>query len=246
MRTGIFCEPDEAHVYLFSLSALISSERYQVARSLLSKQENEYLGRIKAPQRHIEYVFGRFILKKILSCYLQIPASSILIQPDKVGKPRLMGKYLMPKLGFNISHSADIFVLSICQQGEIGVDVEVINNRMLPDIDSIAKQHFSSAEQNILIDSCSQTRLDHFFRIWTLKESILKAIGVGFRIPLALINIATPCDYYHINWWNDNKITLIKARHWENLIPGYHIAIARVGELGTLKIFNFGLSRKKL
>jgi 4'-phosphopantetheinyl transferase len=206
----MFCEPDEIHVYLLSFSALISSGQCQMARSLLSKDENEYLSRIKAPQRRIEYIFGHFILKKILSYYLQVPVSTISIQADKAGKLHLIGEYLVPNLGFNISHSGDIFALSICKQGEIGIDVEEINTRILPDIDSIARCHFSSVERNILIESHPQTRLNHFFRMWTLKEATLKATGVGLNIPLTLINLATPCEYYYINWWNSNETTFIK------------------------------------
>ncbi|MCG8648628.1 MAG: 4'-phosphopantetheinyl transferase superfamily protein, partial [Pirellulales bacterium] len=65
----------------------------------------------------------------------------------------------------------------------LGVDVERLGRRTNPEL---ADRYFSAPEADYL-----RTRLDDadrcktFLRIWTLKESFIKAIGTGLATPLA-------------------------------------------------------------
>ncbi len=87
------------------------------------------------------------------------------------GKPLLTGN--MP---FNISHAGDYAVLALSKQS-VGVDLE----RIRPiDWDKIADRFFHPEERSHL--QKAQNALAEFFRIWTLKESYLKAEGIGFSV----------------------------------------------------------------
>jgi 4'-phosphopantetheinyl transferase len=74
-------------------------------------------------------------------------------------------------LHFNISHSGELVALAIAREA-VGIDVEEI--REMRDLLGIARRFFSAEEaQRVEEDG------DQFFRIWTAKEAVVKAIGSG-------------------------------------------------------------------
>jgi len=78
---------------------------------------------------------------------------------------------------FNISHCHEMAVAAICNS-EIGIDVENIREYR----PRVAKKVFSERENMIL--QASENPNETFFRIWTLKESFVKAIGIGISYPM--------------------------------------------------------------
>ncbi len=97
------------------------------------------------------------------------------------GKPILADH---PDYHFNISHSGSWIVLAQ-HPSEVGVDVEMIRPINL----RIAKRHFSATETADLLAQPAAERLRYFFDLWTLKESYVKAIGKGLRIPLSSFTV---------------------------------------------------------
>lgn len=87
-----------------------------------------------------------------------------------------LGKPILPNGScFNLSHSGNKVVL-LADERPVGVDVEYIT----PYSQSVAKKVFTATEQNWL--GCQATD-EAFFRLWTGKESIMKALGLGFHLP---------------------------------------------------------------
>jgi hypothetical protein len=74
-------------------------------------------------------------------------------------------------LHFNISHSGELVALAIAHE-PVGIDIEEI--RVTRDLHRIARRFFS-AEEAERVDADA----DQFFRIWTAKEAVVKAIGSG-------------------------------------------------------------------
>jgi 4'-phosphopantetheinyl transferase len=76
---------------------------------------------------------------------------------------------------FNLSHSESSVAVAIART-EVGVDIELC--RPLPRLAALAESVFHPGEQRWLWrQSCLETS---FFRLWTLKEALLKAAGTGF------------------------------------------------------------------
>lgn len=89
----------------------------------------------------------------------------------KRGKP-----HLPDYAPFNISHAGDYAVLALSHQ-TVGVDLE----RIRPlEWQRIALRFFHPKERAYLEQSAEPE--SDFFRIWTLKESYMKAEGTGFSI----------------------------------------------------------------
>ena len=95
-----------------------------------------------------------------------------------IGAPELVtdkGKpYAEGKSSFSISHSGDIAVLAVSAQ-PVGIDIEKRADR---DIIKLAARAFHEDEQKRL--KSAQDKKREFFKIWTMKESLVKAWGTGF------------------------------------------------------------------
>lgn len=91
------------------------------------------------------------------------------------GKPRLAD--VGPP--FSVSHSLDRLLVAVSDAGEVGVDVE---KRGVPrDQAGIARTAFNEADRAALgIDADERA----FLRVWTAKEAVLKALGVGLQTPM--------------------------------------------------------------
>ena len=91
-------------------------------------------------------------------------------------KPRLIEH---PDFHFNIAHSEAFAILGVGDT-PLGVDIEKISPVPL----DIARQYFFKSEYAYLMALPEAQRTLGFYRLWTLKESFMKAVGLGFQLPL--------------------------------------------------------------
>lgn len=80
---------------------------------------------------------------------------------------------------FNVAHSGS-WVACAAHDRPVGVDVERI---CTPVALSVAEQFMSTDELRIFQAHTDSARVDFFYRLWTLKESFLKATGSGLTLP---------------------------------------------------------------
>jgi 4'-phosphopantetheinyl transferase len=85
----------------------------------------------------------------------------------------------MYNIFFNLSHSGKWILCGVGDKN-IGLDVEIIKEINL----NVAKRFYADEEYYsiIAVSKYEQQRL--FYRYWTLKESYIKAEGLGLSIPL--------------------------------------------------------------
>lgn len=126
-----------------------------------------------------------------------------------------LGKPILPNGPcFNLSHSGNKVVL-LADERSVGVDVELITSYS----QSVAKKVFTAAEQDWLRYQATD---EAFFRLWTGKESIMKALGLGFQLPpesfeicpdAGISNIAGGQSWY-LHWLAlDHHIICTAAEH---------------------------------
>ena len=143
---------------------------------------------IRANQYHFlidqeKYIIGRAATRKILSYYLEKAPESIMFSYNKLGKPYLKDTDLQ----FNVSHSQDVFLLGLTKEQAIGIDVEHCQPKL--NFLEIAQTSFSDQEyKRFLLLKSSDITLA-FYRFWTRKEAILKAMGQGLFFPLDKIEV---------------------------------------------------------
>lgn len=96
-----------------------------------------------------------------------------LLERTKFNKP-----YFETGFQFNISHTASMVILAVSLNSRVGIDVEKVKDINLYEIENL----FTPQELKEISDSKRPN--DSFYALWTMKEAILKGIGLGLNIPL--------------------------------------------------------------
>jgi 4'-phosphopantetheinyl transferase len=94
---------------------------------------------------------------------------------NSYGKPELAPPCGRPPLHFNLSHTDGLAACAFSRGHPLGIDVEKIDFRR--DFRPLMKKVLSESEQRLLALSPAADCLPTFYRLWTLKEAIIKGIG---------------------------------------------------------------------
>lgn len=84
-----------------------------------------------------------------------------------------------PDIHFNVSHSKKM-VVAVFADVEVGCDIEYVDSVDL----KIAERFFCKPEYEFIMGHQEQERKEAFYRIWTIKESFMKAVGSGMTLPM--------------------------------------------------------------
>ena len=158
-------------VFLLKNDRNISKPVFNQLINILMEEDRQYVRMIKKLEQREIVCLSRILLQFILINHYNIEPNRIGVIKNKFGKPYLR-EY--KNLFFNISHSGDMTVVAV-SNNEVGVDIELIR---AANIDSIIKR-FHESEIKYIISHHGEDRIKAFFLVWTLKESYLKALGVG-------------------------------------------------------------------
>ena len=129
------------------------------------------------------------------------------------GKPYIENENIF----FNLSHSGKVCICAVSDK-EVGCDVEKLGKANM----KVAKRFFSPEEFKALENADEGEKDDLFFRIWTMKESFIKAVGTGLGMALDSFSVDTTKDAPFINYSTDNRAFQLKEY---NLLDGYKISL---------------------
>ncbi|MGJ7605336.1 4'-phosphopantetheinyl transferase family protein [Variovorax sp. LT1R20] len=152
-------------------------------RALLTPQELQQKDRFHFARDRHRYLLTRVLVRTILSRYAPIEPQDWRFSNGPFGRPRIDGSALEETRGldFNLSHTAGLIVLAIARDIELGVDVENIRRAAVLE----AVDHFFAPAEAASLGALPADSQPHrFFELWTLKESYIKARGMGLQIPL--------------------------------------------------------------
>ncbi|MEJ6950845.1 4'-phosphopantetheinyl transferase family protein [Natronospora cellulosivora (SeqCode)] len=163
-------------IYGINISEELDNKIYNIFLNLISPEKQNRIKRFRFFQDAQRCLLGDILVRYAICKNLDIDNDLLKFSSNEYGKPFL----LKPKdFYFNISHSGDWVVCAVGNK-PLGVDVELIKT-----IDyNIAKRFFSKDEFNDLLKIDKEKRLEYFYKLWTLKESYIKAEGKGLSIPL--------------------------------------------------------------
>ncbi|HKE47546.1 MAG TPA: 4'-phosphopantetheinyl transferase superfamily protein, partial [Rhodanobacteraceae bacterium] len=82
----------------------------------------------------------------------------------------------------NLSHARNHVLIAVARRQPLGVDIERVDRRI--EIDDLSRRFFSLDEGDALAEVPESRRLAAFIRLWTCKEAVLKALGVGISFGL--------------------------------------------------------------
>ncbi len=147
--------------------------------ALLTEDERVRVARFKFDRHQRESLTTRALLRTALSSRRPVPPEAWRFAVNAHGKPAVE-----PDCGlqFNLSNSVGLVVCLIAEGADVGVDVE--SRERAGEILKLAPRVFSAEEQAQLRDLDDAEKLDRALSLWTLKESYIKARGMGLALPL--------------------------------------------------------------
>ncbi len=126
------------------------------------------------------FVLCRAALRRILCDRLNCSNDDLSFAVTAYGKPSALVQGRAATVSFNVSHSGNYGLLAFAPSGWIGVDVEErVANRHL---DLLTKTVFGPNEREEIAAVHGEQKIEMFFNLWTVKEALIKALGVGISL----------------------------------------------------------------
>jgi 4'-phosphopantetheinyl transferase len=177
-----------AHVWMFPTN--ISTEECAKLLELLSADERARADRFVFESDRIRYIASHGVLRMRLGDCCGKPPASLVFSVGSHGKPALSEP--SAPLQFNLSHSGSLAALVVTPNIRCGIDIEKERSE-ISDQD-IAERFFCARENAWLQSLPPDQKARGFFRLWSVKEAILKADGKGLSIPLNDVDATSVVD----------------------------------------------------
>ena len=143
----------------------------------LDAAERERAARFRFPPDRRNYIITRGALRRILAAQLMIEPRAVQLDRSVHGKPCLHLAQAATHLRFNVAHAADWALVAVASGREVGVDLEPV--RPMPDAPELARRCLSPNERRRLDHAAPGDVSREFLQLWTRKEAVLKASGLG-------------------------------------------------------------------
>jgi 4'-phosphopantetheinyl transferase len=169
---------------------IVDAASFDAMRLLLDRRERERAARFHFDRDRRRFVVAHAALRKILASYCQIQPVEVEFAHGDHGKPKFTDNW--STISFNLSHSGDLALLVVARDVPVGIDVE--HHRAGIEFECLSRAFFAPSEQAALMAVPPDRRLSAFYRCWTSKEAVLKALGVGLALPLDEFAVAAEPD----------------------------------------------------
>ena len=198
-------------IYYTDISAFRDEPLFERLYRSLPPCRQEKIDRLKPEGERCRSLGAGLLLKHACEEY-GLAGEDGFLDRNEYGKPFFVNR---PGLHFSLSHSGD-WAMCVLSPFTAGCDIEKIR----PFHQAVPKRVFTGEERRLLSEEGKQGRGEKTFcRLWTLKESFLKATGKGFAFP------AEDCSFSFgsgeiIFSLRGEKNDSYRFFEWENL-PGY-------------------------
>jgi len=146
-------------------------------RQLLSPRERQRADRFHFTADRLAFQAAHALLRCSLSRACPGAPGDWTLSYDERGRPRSDAA-----CAFSISHTRQVVACLVAPAGRVGVDVERCGR--VRDPLALARSRFAPEEIRQLEALPAQRCDAHFTLLWTLKEALAKALGLGLDLPL--------------------------------------------------------------
>ena len=167
----------------------LSRDERRVGRALswLDGIEKERRDRFVYDAPRHRFTLCRAALRSVLCHQLGCSNEHLAFRTSEHGKPYAIVRGRRAPISFNVSHSGAHGLIALARVGRVGVDVEErVAHRNL---DELIEAVFGPNEKNELAAASNRDRLHLFFRLWTMKEALSKAHGMGLSLDVSRFEI---------------------------------------------------------
>lgn len=161
----------------------------RVAKALewLDETEQARWRRYRYARPRTEFALCRAALRAVLCRQFHCRNDELAFETSPHGKPSATICGARTPGSFNVSHSGAHALIALAERGRIGVDVEERVARHDPD--GPIRAAFARTEQQELAAARGAGKVDLFFTLWTMKEALIKALGVGLSLDTSGLEI---------------------------------------------------------
>ena len=146
---------------------------YPFLSTLVSLEEIQKAAGFKKPDDARCYILRQGMVRVILGHCIHENPEKIQVVKTKNGKPVLDPEGKFSDVRFSLSHTDEMVCLGITRNYEIGLDITKTNPHT--PFSEITHYLFTPGEIRWIEHTIPEQRPKQFFRIWSLKEALLKA-----------------------------------------------------------------------
>ncbi len=165
-------------------------DREARAVAILDEEEQARWNRFLHPGARRQYALCRAALRINLCKRLGCANGELSFGYLEHGKPFAKVNGAPSRASFNVSHSGRHGLIGFAKQDGLGVDLEVRTPDR--DFDGIGGRVYGPTERRVLSAAVGRGKADLFYRLWSLKEALIKALGTGFSLSPAGFEVPQP------------------------------------------------------
>ena len=181
----------QVHLWCSFFAEITDEALLREYRRLLTEVERQKERRFYFVRDQRRYLVTRALVRTTLSRYAAVAPEQWVFATNSYGKPEIANdESLAGRLSFNITHTDGLIILGVAPDQSLGVDVENVRKRPAPI--EVADRFFAPDEAEALNALPKERQQQRFFEYWTLKESYIKARGMGLSIPLDKFSFQFP------------------------------------------------------
>jgi 4'-phosphopantetheinyl transferase len=173
---------EAVHVWLCRVDTVPDPDMLARCAQLLDAVETRRWQRYRFDKDRHLFLVGHALLRSTLSRYADVDPARWRFRLQEFGRPEVAGPQTNLDLRFNLSHTRGLAVVLVTLGTDCGVDVEPADRSV--DIESLARRNFADSERTDVLARADEDQRRRFLEYWTLKESYIKARGVGLALPL--------------------------------------------------------------
>jgi phosphopantetheinyl transferase len=148
---------------------------YPILSGLISSEEAFKAAGFKKPGDKQKFILRHGMTRAVLGEYIQRDPRMVRLAGEGNGKPNLCPEGNVHDIRFSLSRTDEMACLGISREFSIGVDI-VKNDPFYPFL-ATAGYLFTPGEREWIEQTTPHEQHIRFFRIWSLKEALLKATG---------------------------------------------------------------------
>jgi 4'-phosphopantetheinyl transferase len=174
---------EELHLLIFDVND--SVHLVDNVYKLLANVERDKASKYHFKKDYAIFVFTRYLIRQYLARYLGVSADQLSFAYNAFGKPSLPPEINSIGINFSISHSGSLIVIAFSRADNIGVDIELIQEIK---IDDLKNQGLLSKNEVSYLETLDDLKSQYaFYKIWTAKEAVSKAIGMGLSMNYSMM-----------------------------------------------------------
>lgn len=200
-------------------------DRLALHAGWLDHEEQARAERFRFDHDRERFITAHGLLRKVLAHELDLPPDRVMLNKGPHGKPFVNDA----RLRFNMSDTKDAVLIAVTLEREIGADLETMDRRV--DHTAVA-DHFFTPEEIRWIGAdrsdpaSAPDAKRRFLTLWTRKEAVLKASGVGIMEDLRSLR-------------SDAAVNRMVIRHPEFVTMAaqeYHVHTHHLGDTHILSV----------